>query len=347
MRGIIKPILIVISLYLILAIRIWSESFKFNLESYDQFDGSRRSSLENSSGGYDRVPGAKCSNFGERLDKLVASSKSVFITMPAKAAGTSLKKFTFACVGTYSYEDSKTKKKKSTNFINEGNDKVQPFISTVSHPKILTSHTYSDYGVIDVLKNTPRDNLNIYIYRQETDRLLSAIREVVMMSVCTNNVYPEITAERTDDKCVIDETTIVDLILKPKKAEIGFGNPQIMTCDFYKAIEDHFPRMVFVHYSKATELQRILAKYHCPDLTNESFHDNMSSDKKKDTLVRLANDNSTMPFGDWLETKRHTIQFTFDYSNGNDCQAKTMKLEDKLLACEEQILEVTGDIPFI
>lgn len=241
----------------------------------------------------------------------------------------------------------KQKKKKSTNFVNEGNDLTKPFTSTVIHPKILTSHTYSDYGAINVIQNMPRDNLNVYVYREETDRLMAGIREVIQMSVCTNDVYPEIKAERSDEKCIIDEKTIVDFVLAPKKAEVGFGNPSIMTCDFYKAIEDTFPRMVFIHYKKADKLQKVLAKHHCPELAEKSFHSNMGSMKEKQTLVRLENDASEMPLADWLAAKRHTIEFTFQYNKNNTCLAKTRKLEDKLMACDDGILEVTGDVPFI
>jgi len=297
--------------------------------------------------GPDSRPGAQCTNFDDRFDELVASTKSVFILMPAKAAGTSLKKFTFACAGIYSNEDSKTKKKKSTNFINDGNDPVKPFMSTVHHPKILTSHVYNDHAVVNVLENTPRDNLNVYIYREETDRLLSAIREVVVMSVCTNNVYADINADRSEDRCVIDERVIVEKILQPKKAEVGFGNAAIMTCDFYEAIENVFPRMVFVHYKQANNMQRILSKHYCPDLEDEYFHNNMASDKRKTTLVRLDNDGTEMDFDEWLGAKRHTMELTFKLRSGNKCQGKTRKLEDKILACEDGIVEVTGNLPFI
>ncbi len=326
------------------------ETPELNLNLGEVIDLGAQQSLEVANGGVheppDMVPGAKCANFEDRLDKLVASSKSVFITMPAKAAGTSLKKFTFECVGRYSYQDTKDGKKKHTNFVNKGNDKVKFFTANVVHPKILTSHTYTDYGVVDVLQNTPRDNLNVYIYREETDRLLSALREVVVQSVCTKNQYPKIKAKRTGDKCIISETVLVDSVLKKKKAEVGFGNNQIMTCDFYKAIEDNFPRMVFLHYSKADKLQQVLAKHHCPNLTDKFFHNNMSSQKTKRTFVRLESDNSTMPFNDWLEAKRHTIEWTFGYNEGSKCRGKTRKLEDKLLSCKDQMLEVTNDVLF-
>ena len=43
--------------------------------------------------------GAKCLTFDETFDNLVASSSRIFVTMPAKAAGSSLKVFTNKCVG--------------------------------------------------------------------------------------------------------------------------------------------------------------------------------------------------------------------------------------------------------
>ena len=54
--------------------------------------------------------GAQCLTFNESFDKLVASMSNVFITMPAKAGGTSFKHFTNRCVG-----DSG---KENNNFIN-------------------------------------------------------------------------------------------------------------------------------------------------------------------------------------------------------------------------------------
>lgn len=120
MRQVITPVLVVISLYLVLAVRIWSESFKIQQTSYAYGTSDNRRSTSGRDLEVGNKPtgatGTKCTNFEDRLDELVESSKSVFITMPAKAAGTSLKQFTFSCVGTYSYEDSKTKKKEKHQF---------------------------------------------------------------------------------------------------------------------------------------------------------------------------------------------------------------------------------------
>ena len=289
--------------------------------------------------------GAKCLDFEKSFDELVANSVNVFVTMPAKAAGTAMKGFTRKCVGMYDKSNT------NSNFMNGSIDnKIDNFIQRIDHPKIVTSHVFGDKPMVDIIRNAPRDSLIIYIYREEQERMLSGLREVVQTSVCTNDVYEDISAaERGDGRCVIDEMTIAKKVLQEKKAEVRFGSHNIMTCTFYDAIEQNFPKMVFIHYKYVDEMQKVLAKYHCPELLDElPIKANLKEYKQTEVFVKREKDGELMGFSEWVDAKRGMIEWTFEmYSGkGETCQAKTRRLEDDLLDCKNGLLQVTRDMSF-
>eukprot|EP00551_Chaetoceros_affinis_P016737 CAMPEP_0203691752 /NCGR_PEP_ID=MMETSP0091-20130426/4027_1 /ASSEMBLY_ACC=CAM_ASM_001089 /TAXON_ID=426623 /ORGANISM="Chaetoceros affinis, Strain CCMP159" /LENGTH=374 /DNA_ID=CAMNT_0050562381 /DNA_START=84 /DNA_END=1208 /DNA_ORIENTATION=+ len=283
--------------------------------------------------------GAKCLTFEETFDNLVTSSSTIFLTMPAKAAGFSLQEFTKQCVGGAGG---------GSNPLNEAEKKENIFYAQLTPPKILSSHIFSDETMIDMFQNVPRRSLIVYLHRNENDRFLSAIRQVVIGTCKSPKESPMgVNLERDGSRCTLDEKDVVDKLIKPKPNEIGMGNNQIMTCDFYRAMEDNIPTMVFVHYSKADDIQNVLAKYHCPKLVGKPIRINTEEDKSYIQAYTRLSDGSgkEIELGEWMEAKRDLFEFTFQLRSVDKgtttCQSKTRNMEDDLLSCEDEIMEIT------
>ncbi len=290
--------------------------------------------------------GAKCLSFENGFDDLVNASDNIFITMPAKSAGTAIKLFTKECVGFYDKSNT------LVNFLNthQIEDKIDNFVQKIYHPKIFSSHLYTARPMVEIVQNAPRNSLIIYVYREEHERMLSGLREVIQTSVCTNNVYPDISAaERNATRCVIDEMTIANKVLKEKKAELRFGSHKIMTCKFYNAIEQNLPRMIFIHYKEIDNMQRVLAKYHCPELLSKlPMHKNLKEQKKTEVFVKREKDGELTEFSEWVDAKHGMMEWTFELNTRNEdtCQAKTRQLEDELHSCKDGLLQVTRNTVF-
>ncbi len=287
--------------------------------------------------------GAKCLNFDDSFDDLVASSGSIYIHMPSKAAGSTFQTFVSKCVGSY---DAKRDHSRAV-FESESMDyRASVFLENFKHPKLLTSHVETDTPLIRLFEQTPRDALIIYIHREETDRIISALKHIVGQT-CYGRRGMDTEYEMKDEekKCIFNEEAIANLILKPKKQEIGGGASKVMTCRFYEAIDANFPRMVFMNYKQANELQKVLSKHHCPDfetIVNKNHRDSIDFD----IFVKLQKDGDLVTMNDWLEAKRDKLEWTFDLKDEQQCRGKTRKMEDDLFSCKDEILQVTRDTSF-
>ena len=139
------------------------------------------------------------------------------------------------------------------------------------------------------------------------------------------------------------------MLIKTRNNGIGHGELDVMTCDFYRAIEDNFPNMVFVNYKQADMLQEVLAKYHCPELTDFLVHANAAIDRAWKVSLKLEKDGSEMALDDWLDAKRDIIEFTATWNvdrQKNYCRSKTRNIQDDLFSCQDELLLVTRDTSF-
>lgn len=285
--------------------------------------------------------GAKCLTFEKSFDDLVASSSSIFLTMPAKVAGFSLQAFAKQCVG----GDGG-----GSNPLNEIEKRKKVFHAKIRPAKIISSHVRSDTTMIELFQNVPRDTLIVYFHRNENDRLLSAIRQVILSGACKKNITFGVNVEKDGSRCVFDEKDAINHLIKPKPNEISMGNSEIMTCEFYRAMEDTFPRMVFVHYTKADDVQNVLAKHNCPKLVGQPIRINTEEDKRYLQAYLRLEDGKEIELNEWMEAKRDLLEFTFQMKTvdrgATTCQAKTRGLEDDLSVCEDEIFEITRDTSF-
>lgn len=273
-------------------------------------------------------------DFEDTLDTIISNSRQVFITMPAKAAGTSLKRFTSKCTS--------KQQKVPDNFINNSTLSKNMLTDSFQLPSIIASHLYVDKPLVDLVQYSTRQTLIVYVHRDETERLLSGIRQVLTTHVCSPNgrMRSQFNSAFNDTHCTLDEVAVVDLIEK-RLGEVGYGSSNILTCKAYEAIEQNAPNMIFMHYTQADKLQKLLAKHHCPELMEEPSRVNMAKSKGMEVYLRLKKGKDIVNLEIWLEEKRLPLEWALKLKKHASCQAKTKHIEDDLFACADQTVKVS------
>jgi len=288
---------------------------------------------------------SRCMNldYDGDMDDILRDKRQFFITMPAKAAGTTLKQFTTKCM----------KHKVPDNFINYPASTKKFLTHSFRLPSIVASHLLEDKTMIDLVKHGNRQTLIIHIHREETDRLLSSIKHVATSELCEPS-YPRVKFKNVNIKkfhinrnkthCTFDEEPFVDLV-ESGFQEIGFGSSKILTCNAFKAIEQNTPNMVLVHYKQANKLQKLLTKHHCPELLDEDWYPtvaHMASEKRRDGNVYLRLKNGhIVQLDKWLHEKRDVIEYTLKMKHNVSCQGKMRYMEDDLFACKDEAMQIT------
>jgi len=239
----------------------------------------------------------------------------VFVTMPAKGAGTSMITFTHKCIGNDNPRVAHLTALKATNDINR--QYVMGGSGTVEAPHLISGHSTQDTTLIRMIQNSNRHTLIIYVHREETDRLASAIKHVVRKQYrdllvcdpsdadCTKEDWTKLkqlaksgttgaVAEEGGRRNPIDEKKLIRLI-EARTNEIGSGQTRVLTCDTYDAIVEHSPNMIFMNYQQADQLQKLLAKRFCPQLLKGgTVKKNMESTKKQqEFFVQLSSPRNT------------------------------------------------------
>mmetsp|Transcript_2649 Transcript_2649/g.4808 ORF Transcript_2649/g.4808 Transcript_2649/m.4808 type:complete len:353 (-) Transcript_2649:444-1502(-) len=295
-----------------------------------------------SGGGEQPVNHNKCTSLDVdgNMDAIIASAKPIFITMPAKAAGTSLARFSEKC----------TKQNFPCNLFVNSPDEAEKFLSNTLHlPSIITSHVYAgDQPLVDIVQHSTRKTLIVQIHRDETERLQSGIKQVLTALVCNRVRYKvgstqHFHIDRNQTHCILDEGPAIDMI-KERVQEIGIGSPEILTCKTYKAIEENEPHMIFLHYKQVNKLQRLLAKHHCPELLDEPpMERNVAKGKPMSVYLRLRNGGNVVKLDDWLHAKGDLLEWSLKLRKNATCQAKTRHMEDELFTCPDQAIKVTSE----
>ena len=266
-------------------------------------------------------------SFDREMDAIISQSKQIFITMPAKAAGTSLKSFTQQCM----------KRDVVDNLINRKSLSEALLTDEFEVPSIITSHLYKDKPLINLARHSTRDSLIIYIHRDETDRVLSGIKHVLRSRVCGTlggvSGLSSFHIEKNGTHCIIDEDEVVKRI-QDKEHEIGLGLSEILTCDTYEEIEENAPNMLFVHYKQVDQLEKLLAKHHCPELLEEPSLEKdttTGSEEQTEVYLRLKRGGGRMErLEDWLDAKRGVLEWSLRLRKEGSCQAITKHLENDL-----------------
>lgn len=284
--------------------------------------------------------GASCLSLGFKkdMDHLLSKYKQVWIIMPAKAAGTSFKEFTKDCMaaaGTPSFANQ------DNPFINSNRSETA-FLGQLEMPSLVASHLYQfeTKPFCNVMKHASKDTLVVYSYREDTSRLISSIKEVVAVRLCEQKAQGFTVV---DDECRVEEAALIKAI-KEKKNEIGIGNTQLLTCESYDCIVDNNPNVVFMHYKQASQLQKLVAKHHCPSV--EQSVKNVGSDKRAVSVVlqgqSVNGQVKVVSLDNWLSAKKSMLEMALCLKQTVSCQATTRDIEHELFACPSEALQVSG-----
>ena len=261
----------------------------------------------------------------ENMDNLLSKYKQVIIAMPAKAAGSSIKTFTKKCMS----RQNATSFSVTDNILNNQNSMNSALTAQLKMPSMISSHMYTQNNMCRLMKHATDDTLIVYSHRQETSRLISATKQVIVQRKKGGQ---------------LDETELVKMI-KSKTVEIGIGNTQLLTCQQYNCIKDNSPNLVFMHYKKVGQMLKLLAKHHCPELlTQEETRVNIGSDKKSvSVILKGRNNNGTIvSIDDWLNAKSQMLEIALSMKEAVTCQATTRDIEYDLFACPDETLQISG-----
>jgi len=265
----------------------------------------------------------------ENMDKLLSKYKQVMIVMPAKAAGSTIKTFTKKCMS----QQNTSSYTVADNILNWQAGMNSAVTAQLKMPSMISSHITTEDNMCHIMKHATDDTLIVYSHRQETSRLISAIKQVI-----------------TQDKSggQVDERELVKLI-KSKKGgygEIETGNTQLLTCQQYNCIKDNSPNLVFMHFIKVSQMIKLLTKHHCPELilTQGEKRVNIGSGKKTFSVVlRGQNNNGTIvSIDDWLNAKSEILEISLGMKENVTCQATTRDIEYDLFACPDETLQISG-----
>lgn len=282
-----------------------------------------------------------CLSFDEDVDRRIAEAKQVFITMPAKAAGSSLKKFADKCTN-FHYLD---------NFIISPPHILAFLSKSRDLPSIIVSHIPDHKALVRLAETSPRDVLTIFVYREESERKVSAIKHVVESCFCHDSCWPRVnitdygvSVQKNETACVIyNERRLIHNVIKKNKWEIGFDTNNILSCPLHEAIDDNAPNMIMTNYKQADRLQKVLAKHHCPDLMSEvPTRINFSKDKTVNAFVHTEDDGD-VPLTEWVESKRVFFDWALqEQSDDKTCKSRTRQLENNMFSCDDEAISLGG-----
>ena len=272
--------------------------------------------------------------------------------MPAKAAGTSLKDFATSCNEKGS-PFGKSYSKLMDNFLNHDFDSI--ISNSLRMPPVITSHMYDVDHLLYMIRNVPRNTLLIYVHREETHRVQSAINEVVTNWCRRGNGHqgivlkppPNFFYKEVGSSCYVNEDTLLNEAIRKKRYEIGIGATELLTCETYEAIKSYAPNFVFINHKQSNTLQEVIAEKYCQVLTNSPpVQSNVASEKKYEAYVKVKGLSESIPLSTWLKAKSGTLEWALGLNSGASCIAKTRMMENNLLlTCDSGILNtaVTED----
>mmetsp|Transcript_12329 Transcript_12329/g.21381 ORF Transcript_12329/g.21381 Transcript_12329/m.21381 type:complete len:381 (+) Transcript_12329:203-1345(+) len=266
------------------------------------------------------------------LRTLIDATDQVFVTMPARGAGTSFQQFGDKCFGAGSL---------TSDAVRGGEDALKELMmQQYEVPKVITSHNGSAENMAKILHDIPKTSLVIYSHREETPRMLSAIKHVLATRYCGDKSIKSSLVEKMEgDECYVKEGELVNLV-KEQSFEIGEGAGAALSCDVYDTIEEYGPTMLFMDYSNADEIQNLLAEKYCPDLVGKPVH---ATEETPPVFVHTENPinesgESIVSLDEWLEAKSTLLEFALRLNDKATCVGKTRKMEDSLLSCKDGYL---------
>ena len=265
----------------------------------------------------------------EDMDKLLSKYKQVYTVQPSKAAGTSFHQFSEDCMGESHWT--------TWGILNYRHELKEAIMDGLELPSLLNSQVWRTDSMCSLMKHATRESLIILNFREETGRLLSAIRQVIERK-CYEEQHAGFAIVK--DECQVQEKALVDII-QTREREIA-GEISVLPCKVYECIKDNQPNLVVMDYKQSSRMQNLLAKHHCPQVMSQKK--NIGSDKKKVSIILEGANNkgSLVPLNDWLSAKRELLELALQLKADRSCQANTKDLEDKLLTCPDKAVQISG-----
>ena len=277
------------------------------------------------------------------MDSLVANARQIFITMPAKAGGTSMKDFTKLCMKNAVHDNILSREGLWKDYL----------VDSLHVQSIIASHLYREADFLRLINSPSRETLMIHTHREESSRVASAVKQIAQ-SICgftgqysnqKQTVATKFNVRKNNTHCILDERSFVNDIAA-NSAEVGISTHRLLTCQSYKAIQENAPQLVFLHYKQVDKLQKLLAKHHCPEMLDElPIRANMAEDKSLKVLLHKKGTDearNSVDVEEWLYAKGPAMEWTLKLRREASCQAKTFHMEDELFACPDETLRVTS-----
>ena len=238
------------------------------------------------------------------------------------------------------------------DFINDPNgpEVIKNFLlSGLDLPKLIVSHLYRVDPLIRLVETTPNDVLNIFLYREESDREVSAIKEVVDRycyenkrgSVDVTTLYP---MTKNETHCIVEsEVDLINNLIERNLFEISCDTESLLSCSLYDAIDSNKPNMLIVNYKHANKLHGVLAKYFCPEVLDDlPIRSNDANQKRDWVYVRSHKIGELVPLDKWAKSKKQFWNWAFDDKSGKKrCRARTRELEKRMFSCEDQVADMS------
>lgn len=267
------------------------------------------------------------------MDELLSKLRQVFVIMPAKNAGSSFEAFTKTCM---------VERDSWASFPNSINQPEKKMLqNSFEMPTLISSHVMNSKRFMELVKHATDDSLIIYVHRNGTDRLRSAIGQV-SASECAKQTEQGLHA---NGPCILKEGEVLDFIAA-RVREIGISETRVLTCDAYESIEANAPNLVFMNYVQVDKMFELLAKHHCPG--QKAVHKNTLSDHDSRSAIMVELESSTrngdtsVDLQDWLDAKMDLIELGLQLKNDVSCQSTTRKMQHDLFSCQDETIHVSS-----
>jgi hypothetical protein len=280
-----------------------------------------------------------CMTFNNDIENLINQTQQVFITMLPKSSGSSVKAFVKACT-------KATEGIGKPDFLSLSRDTKRDILTkSYDMHKVMASYTQTDdLGLITFIKGMTDESLWIHLYRPETDRLLSAIKQVVKSRLCKSVTKGNLDisfAKRNGTECIIGEHDLVNEIILKGKIEIGKSNTKILTCDLYNAIEENAPNAIFVNYQQSSRVQAAVTRKYCPgELEHDPIQKNVDAEKDMRAYVELVSTGERVLIDEWVEKKRNHLEWALELNSNVTCRSTTRQMERKIRSCPDGAINI-------
>lgn len=243
----------------------------------------------------------------EYLSNLFSSRPQIFVAVEPKASGTSWIGFAKQCSGF-----------DVTGYGNVFKD-LFDYENFEKSPIIIASHVNLPTQLIDLMRNVPGSSVLLYVHREETDRLASALKHVVRMRICANpdnNILtPVFSQQKPFLRCILNETELVDKVLRHPRYEMWSSSDKLLGCKFWQTAEMLWPNLLFSDFANSDMLKKLISTTYCPHVNPVKMH--LAHASGSGVFVLSVN-GTHVPLDEWVAQKRLVMQYALKMGSNTD-----------------------------